>query len=119
VVARVIAHLRDPRPILAAIASVSLGKPLFWIALAAGIVIASRTLVTRERFVIVTLLVQFVCYLGAYIATPYDVAWHVTWSWERLVAHLTPALTFVVLLALVARQTTNTSVSLETSIRSN
>jgi hypothetical protein len=104
VVARVVAHLRDPRPILAALSSASLGKPLFWIALAAGVVIASRTLVTRERFVIVTLLVQFACYLGAYIATPYDVAWHVTWSWERLVAHLTPALTFVVLASLIARQ---------------
>jgi hypothetical protein len=119
VMTRVIAHLRDPRPILAALSAASLGKPLFWIALAAGIVIASRTLATRERFVIVTLLVQFACYLGAYAATPYGVAWHVTWSWERLVGHLTPALTCVVLLALVARQLTSTSVSLETSIRSN
>jgi hypothetical protein len=119
VITRVVAHLRDPWPILAALSSASLGKPLFWIALAAGIVIASRTLATRERFVIITLLTQFACYLGAYAATPYDVAWHVTWSWERLVGHLTPTLTFVVLLALVARQLTNTSVSLETSITSN
>jgi hypothetical protein len=119
VTTRVVAHLRDPRPIIAAISSVSLGKPLFWIALAVGIVIAFRTLAARERFVIVTLLLQFACYLGAYMATPYDVAWHVARSWERLVAHLTPALTFVVLLALVARQVTSTSVSLETSIRSN
>jgi hypothetical protein len=119
VITRVMDHLRDPRPIIAALSSASLGKPLFWIALAVGIVIASRTLATRERFIMVTLLVQFAFYLGAYAATPYDVAWHVTWSWERLVAHLTPALTFVVLLALVARQLTSTSVSLEMSIKSN
>jgi hypothetical protein len=100
VTARVVAHLRDPRPIIDALASVSLGKPLFWIALAIGVVIAARTLAIRERFIIVALLVQFAFYLAAYIATPYDVAWHVTWSWERLVAHLTPALTYIVLIAL-------------------
>ena len=102
VMARVADHLRNPMPLVAAIASVSLGKPLFWIALAIGIVIASRTLVTCERFVIVTLVVQFACYIGAYLATPFDLAWHVTWSWERLVAHLTPALTYVVLASLIA-----------------
>ena len=119
VISRIAAHLRDPRPLIDALSSASLGKPLFWIALAIGIVIASRTLVTRERFVVVTLLVQFACYVGAYVATPYDVAWHVTYSWERLVAHLTPALTYVVLQALVGRQADNTSTSLETSIVSN
>lgn len=101
VIARVVSHLRNPLPLINAIASVSLGKPLFWIALAIGIVIAARTLAIRERFVVVALLVQFACYLGAYVATPFDVVWHVTWSWERLVAHLTPALTYVVLASLI------------------
>jgi hypothetical protein len=99
---RIGGHLSNPRPLLDAIASTSLGKPLFWIALAVGIVIASRALVTRERFVITTLLIQFACYVFAYVATPYDVAWHVTYSWERLIAHLTPALTYVVLASLIA-----------------
>ena len=98
---RVAAHLRDPRPLITALSSVSLGKPLFWIALAAGIVIAARTLVTRERFILVALLIQFGCYVAAYVASPYDIAWHVTYSWERLVAHLTPALTYVVLVSLI------------------
>jgi hypothetical protein len=118
-ITRVAEHLRDPRPLIDALSSASLGKPLFWIALAIGIAITSRTLVTRERFVVVTLLLQFACYVGAYVASPYDVAWHVTYSWERLVAHLTPALTYVVLQALVIRQADNTSVSLETSSISN
>jgi len=98
---RVAAHLRDPRPLIAALSSVSLGKPLFWIALAAGIVIAARMLVTRERFILVALVIQFGCYVAAYVASPYDIAWHVTYSWERLVAHLTPALTYVVLVSLI------------------
>jgi len=106
VVARVIEHALHPAPLLAALSSVSLGKPLYWIALAIGIAIASRTLVTRERFILVALFVQFAFYLGAYLATPFDVAWHVTWSWERLVAHLTPALTYVVLVHLVGRMST-------------
>jgi hypothetical protein len=102
VMERVVTHARHPAVLIGALSSVSLGKPLYWIALAIGIAIASRTLVTRERFVIIALLVQFACYLGAYLATPFDVMWHVTWSWERLVAHLTPALTYVVLVALIA-----------------
>jgi hypothetical protein len=106
VVARVVEHALHPAPLLAALSSVSLGKPLYWIALAIGIAIASRALVTRERFILVALLVQFACYLGAYLATPFDDAWHVTWSWERLVAHLTPALTYVVLVQLVGRMAT-------------
>ena len=91
----------DQSALFGALSSVSLGKPLYWIAMAIGIAIASRTLVTRERFVLIALLVQFLCYLSAYLATPFDVMWHVTWSWERLVAHLTPALTYVVLISLV------------------
>jgi len=102
VVARVVERALYPAPLFAALSSVSLGKPLYWIALAIGIAIASRVLVTRERFILVALFVQFFCYLGAYLATPFDVAWHVTWSWERLVAHLTPALTYVVLISLIA-----------------
>jgi hypothetical protein len=101
VIARIVEHASHPGPLLAALRSVSLGKPLYWIALAIGIAIASQTLVARERFILVALAVQLACYLGAYLATPLDVVWHVTWSWPRLVTHLTPALTYVVLVALV------------------
>ncbi|HEX3579893.1 MAG TPA: hypothetical protein VHY33_15125 [Thermoanaerobaculia bacterium] len=101
VIARMIEHARDPAGFVAALASFHLGKPLYWIGLAAGMAITFRTIITRERFVLIALLVQFVSYLGAYLATPFGVLWHVTWSWERLVAHLTPALTYVVLVQLV------------------
>jgi hypothetical protein len=103
VIERVVTHALHPGPLLAALSSVSLGKQLYWIALAIGIAIASRTLVTRERFILIALAMQFACYLGAYLATPFDVVWHVTWSWERLVAHLTPALTYIVLVKLIGK----------------
>jgi hypothetical protein len=98
---RVGEHALHPAPLLAALSVASVGKPLYWIALAVGIAIASRALIIRERFVLAAVIVQFACYLGAYLATPFDVVWHVTWSWERLVAQLTPALTYIVLVQLV------------------
>jgi hypothetical protein len=101
---RILIHLRHLGALFSALASYSLGKPFYWIALAIGAAIAFRTIVARERFMLIALAVQFACYLGAYLATPFDVAWHVIWSWERLVAHLTPALTYVVLVALIAKR---------------
>ena len=62
--------------------------------------------ILRPFLAAAALFVQFACYLGAYLATPFDVAWHVTWSWERLVAHLTPALTYAVLVQLVGTMST-------------
>jgi hypothetical protein len=107
VVLRVLAHLRDPRPLLDALHHYSLGKPWFWIALAIGIIIAFRPLFGRERFVLVALAIQFAFYLGAYLATPHDLEWQVQWSLERLVSHLTPALTYVLLATLLnTRETT-------------
>ena len=103
VLARIAQHASDPE-VLHALVHYSLGKPLFWIALAAGVALTFRGL---DRFVVTALALQLVFYLGAYLATPHDVSWHVQWSWERLVAHLTPALTFLVLVRLVvaARRT--------------
>lgn len=101
VVQRVLAHLRDPRPLLDALRNYSLGKPWFWIALVIGIIIAIRPLLVRERFVLVALAIQLAFYIGAYLATPHDVDWQVQWSWERLISHLTPALTYVVLATLM------------------
>lgn len=101
VVSRVLAHLRDPGPLLNAFAHYGTGKPFFWIALAAGVVVTLRELLRRERFVLVALLLQFLFYIGAYLATPHDVDWHVHWSWERLISHLSPLLTYVVLVSLI------------------
>ena len=97
VVARIAQHAVDPA-VYRAVASYSLGKPLFWIGLAAGVALTARYL---DRFVLIAVGTQLLFYIGAYLATPHDVAWHVQWSWERLIAHLTPALTFCVLVRLL------------------
>jgi hypothetical protein len=101
VASRIVEHLRQPQTLLAAIAHYSLGKGLFWLGMAAGVVMAIRTLLARERFVLVALLTQLGFYIAAYLASPHDIGWHVRWSWERLAAHLTPALTYVVLMSLI------------------
>jgi hypothetical protein len=97
VMTRVMQHATDPA-ILRALASYSLGKPLFWIGLAAGIALTFRRL---DRFIVIAVAIQLLFYIGAYMATPHDVSWHVQWSWERLIAHLTPALTFSILVGLL------------------
>jgi hypothetical protein len=73
--------------------------------LTVGIALIIRPLIALERFVIVTIAVQLVFYLGAYLATPHDVLWHVQWSWERLISHLSPALTYIVLVRLLTKRT--------------
>ena len=40
---------------------------------------------------------------GAYLVTPYDLAWHVRTSWERIVRQLLPAITLLALLVTVIR----------------
>ena len=97
VLTRVMQHATDPA-VLRALMGYSLGKPLFWIGLAVGIALTFRKL---DRFVLIAVVLQLLFYVGAYLATPHDVAWHVQWSWERLIAHLTPAVTFLVLTQLL------------------
>jgi len=101
VVARIVEHVSNPRPLLEAFATYNVGRPWFWIALAAGVLFTLRPLLASERFVLVAVAVQFVFYIGAYLATPHDVLWHVRWSWERILTHLSPALTYVVLARLL------------------
>jgi len=103
VMSRIVQHTVDPT-VFAALIAYPLGKHLFWIGLLAGILLTFRTLLTRERFIVSALAIQLMFYIGAYLATPHDVGWHVRWSWERLIAHLTPALTFIVLIALLERR---------------
>jgi hypothetical protein len=97
---RITDHLAHPGPLIDALEHAPFGKPLMWIGLLLGALLVGRELLRREAFVLATLAIQFVFYLGAYVATPHDIAWHVRWSWDRLVWHLTPALAAVVLTSL-------------------
>jgi hypothetical protein len=100
VLSRIADHLAHPGPLIDALEQASVGKPLMWIGLLLGALLVGRALVRRESFVLLALAIQFIFYLGAYVATPHDIAWHVRWSWDRLVWHLTPALAAVILMSL-------------------
>jgi len=96
-IGRVLQHLRDPLPLLTNFLQSGFGKPLFWIALVVGIALVAHV----ERFVVIAAAVQLAAYLSAYFVMPFD-ATMIRFSNERLVAHLAPALAYVVLVRLSA-----------------
>jgi hypothetical protein len=98
---RVTGHLANLKPMFAALATYTTGKPFFWIGVGLALLLALRAAVTRERFLLVTLLVQIGFFLAAYVVTPHDVTWHVRWSWERIVSQITLPLGFVAIALLV------------------
>jgi hypothetical protein len=100
VATRVAQHLGDPMPLLTALARYPVGKPLFWIGVAVALIVLRRELFARERLALLVIAIQFAFYIGAYLASPHDLDWHLKWSWERLVSHLAPLLAFVLLVHL-------------------
>lgn len=103
VLARMIDHVMHPAPLLIALAKYPVGKPIFWIAMIAGVLLTLRMLLRYERLVLVTVAVQFACYIAAYLSTPHGMDWHVRWSWDRLIAHVAAPLAYVVLAELLRR----------------
>lgn len=101
ILARAAGHLARIQPMISALTTYSTGKPLFWLGVAMALALALRSAVTRERFLLVTLLVQVSFFLAAYIVTPHDVTWHVHWSWERIVSQITLPLGFAAIALLV------------------
>ena len=91
------AHIADPRPLLGAIAHVSIGKPLMWSGILLGAILCWRAL---DRFLLVAVAAQFVFYVCAYLASSYDAEWHVAHSWERILSQITPILVFVIVSSL-------------------
>jgi hypothetical protein len=98
---RVTGRLANLKPMFSALATYTTGKPLFWIGVSLALLLTLRAAVTRERFLLVTLLVQTAFFLAAYIVTPHDVTWHVRWSWERIVSQITLPLGFVAIALLI------------------
>jgi hypothetical protein len=74
---------------------------LYWLGIIAAFAILRSRLVSRERFALSAIVVQFAFYIGAYLSSPHDLDWHLRWSWERVVSHLTPTLTYVVIVQLM------------------
>jgi hypothetical protein len=100
VLARVLGHLMHPASVLGPLLGYSLGKPLFWIGIVVALLVLRRALFVDERFAVTVIVLQFGFYLAAYLTSPHDLQWHVRWSWERLVSHLTPLLAYVVVVEL-------------------
>jgi hypothetical protein len=96
---RVIEHLSHPAPMLRAMFVYSLGKPLFWSGVLLALLIGVRQL-RRERFLALAIAIQLAFFIAAYLVTPHDVAWHVRWSWERIVTQLAAVMGFLAVVVL-------------------
>jgi hypothetical protein len=96
VLARVLARLRDPLPLLQALLTNTPHRWLLWAGILLGILLVAR----RELFAFTVIATQWVAYIAVYFATPHDLQWHIRWSWERLVTHVWPALVLVLLVGL-------------------
>jgi hypothetical protein len=94
VLERIVAHLRDGGAYARLLLTYAGGQPLFWIGVLLSVGIAFRQWISRERLILVVVFVQVFFYLAAYLVTPLDLAFHIRWSWDRLVWHIEPLLAF-------------------------
>lgn len=101
IASRALAHAGNLRPMFEAMQRYPLGRPLFWAGVIAALLFGVRRIVRRERFLATAILVQLLFFLGAYLITPHDVAWHVRWSWERILQQLTILMVFLALTGLL------------------
>ncbi|HEX9457529.1 MAG TPA: hypothetical protein VGA84_00215, partial [Thermoanaerobaculia bacterium] len=63
-------------------------------------VLAPAAACRREAFVLLVTAIQLVFYIGAYLATPHDLHWHVLTSWSRLTGQIAVPIAFAVFLML-------------------
>ena len=96
-------RLAHPGALIEALRAVPHGGALFWIGVALACTIGLRRIVREERFLAIAIVVQILFFIGAYLVTPYDLAWHVRTSWERIVRQLLPAIALLALLVTVIR----------------
>jgi hypothetical protein len=93
--ARMWSRLADPLPTLRVFGESPPDQPLFWIAVVLCLLVYARTAFTRERFLTVALLLQFSLFLAQGIATPFELAPHVSLTMNRLPQQLAPAFAFL------------------------
>ncbi|HVE73122.1 MAG TPA: hypothetical protein VNI54_17275 [Thermoanaerobaculia bacterium] len=96
---RFLAKIADPSPILEAMSRHPAGNIWFWGGTVVVLLLCHRRILGAERFLTVTIAVQFAFLVAAYFVTPKDIEWHVRWSWERVIRQLMP---LVALLAVFA-----------------
>jgi hypothetical protein len=81
---------RSPMDVLDLLVSHPAGRPIFWIAAAVACLIGVRHLIEHERFLAMTLVLQLAFVIAVYFITPFDLEWHVRWSWDRVIRQLMP-----------------------------
>jgi hypothetical protein len=99
VLERIAGRAGDPLTLIQALITNTPHRWLLW----AGILIGALLVAREERKALTVIAVQLMAYVAVYFATPHDIAWHIRWSWERLVTHVWPALVFVLLVGLAKR----------------
>ena len=92
-----VAHLFARVPELARLlAQQTVHHPLPWIAAILALAVFPASL-RRERFVAIAVAMQLLFFLGAFLMTPFNLAWHVTQTWPRLVDQLAVPVAFIAL----------------------
>jgi hypothetical protein len=97
ILSRAFEHLQNPSLYLHLLTTNTFGRPLLWLGIIVAAAIGYRRWIDSERLIVLTVALQLAFYVGAYIVTPLDVAFHVRWSWDRLVWHVVPLLTYLAL----------------------
>lgn len=107
VISRVWQHLHQLDVYLLALRAYPIGKPLFWIGVVIALALTAHRAVRSERFGLVSLAIQYGFLVGAYLATPNDITWHLRFSAERVINQVTPVLAFtaIVLIAPLMKRT--------------
>jgi hypothetical protein len=102
---RIAKHVEHPGELLSALTANVPDRPLFWIGVILTLLVLLPAALRRETFIVTAIGLQLLFFLAAYLATPFEILWHVQTSWVRLLYQLAPALMFVavVLLWPVAR----------------
>lgn len=100
---RVAGRIANPQEIFVALATNVPNRPLFWITAVATILLLIRAALRSERFAVVTIALQVMFYVAAFLATPFSVRWHVETSWVRLLNQIAVPLMFVTIALLLPR----------------
>lgn len=87
-------------------------QPLFWAAVLITLLLMTRQIKRGDMFLLVAVGVQAIFFIGAYLITPYELAWHISQSWSRILEQLALPLgflAFVLLMNQFSRATWNRS----------
>lgn len=100
---RVSENLQNAVRSIGSAAFAGVGMRYIWIGIAIALLLEPRRTIRMESLILLAMLFQVVFFFAAFAATPFDVAWHIKWSAERLMYQLTLPLTIVALFLIVPR----------------